>query len=220
MVQGHRWQLSGMIDRRGGRSCLRNTTVSNSTPHSPTPSAPRTTRYTRRHRLRYLTQDGLQNGSHDSMNPAIPSRPLTEAPHLTNSDAPNSNTSSASEISTAGGRHQNPRLSLEPGAANSRHPHHRGHSATIPTHRSSETDGRGTGPATLPERDQPNELWQLRLQGRDRDRIVRVSPLTILDDDLPIPPEALRPCTDLTMNTAWNVLWDTLGEYSLQAGPL
>jgi transposase InsO family protein len=64
------------------------------------------------------------------------------------------------------------------------------------------------------ERDQPNELWQLDFKGWIEIARVRVSPLTILDDHSRFL-LALRPCTDLTMNTAWNVLWDTLGEYGL-----
>ena len=64
------------------------------------------------------------------------------------------------------------------------------------------------------ERDQPNELWQLDFKGWIEIDRVRVSPLTILDDHSRFL-LALRPCTDLTMNTAWNVLWDTFGEYGL-----
>ena len=64
------------------------------------------------------------------------------------------------------------------------------------------------------ERDQPNELWQLDFKGGIEIARVRVSPLTILDDHSRFL-LALRPCTDLTMNTAWNVLWDTIGEYGL-----
>jgi transposase InsO family protein len=64
------------------------------------------------------------------------------------------------------------------------------------------------------ERSQPNELWQLDFKGWIEIDRVRVSPLTILDDHSRFL-LALRPCTDLTMNTAWNVLWDTFAEYGL-----
>lgn len=64
------------------------------------------------------------------------------------------------------------------------------------------------------ERGQPNELWQLDFKGWIEIDRVRVSPLTILDDHSRFL-LALRPCTDLTMNTAWNVLWATFAEYGL-----
>jgi transposase InsO family protein len=64
------------------------------------------------------------------------------------------------------------------------------------------------------ERAAPNELWQLDFKGWIEIGRQKVSPLTILDDHSRFL-LALRPCTDLTMNTAWNVLWDTFGEYGL-----
>jgi transposase InsO family protein len=64
------------------------------------------------------------------------------------------------------------------------------------------------------ERDRPNELWQLDFKGWIEIERRKVSPLTILDDHSRFL-LALRPCTDLTMQTAWDVLWDTLGEYGL-----
>jgi transposase InsO family protein len=80
---------------------------------------------------------------------------------------------------------------------------------------------RRTEPSTLPtaqcqrfERAQPNELWQLDFKGWIEIQRQKVSPLTILDDHSRFL-LALRPCTDLTMNTTWNVLWDTFGEYGL-----
>jgi transposase InsO family protein len=75
-------------------------------------------------------------------------------------------------------------------------------------------------PATLPsdfqrfERSQPNELWQLDFKGWIEVARTRIAPLTILDDHSRFL-LALRPCTDLTMKTAWNVLWDVFGEYGL-----
>lgn len=64
------------------------------------------------------------------------------------------------------------------------------------------------------ERPTPNELWQLDFKGWIEIERQKISPLTILDDHSRFL-LALRPCTDLTMRTAWNVLWDTLGEYGL-----
>lgn len=78
---------------------------------------------------------------------------------------------------------------------------------------------RPTPPADAPatqrfERAQPNERWQLDFKGWIESARARVSPLSILDDHSRFL-LALRPCTDLTMATAWTVLWDTFGEYGL-----
>lgn len=64
------------------------------------------------------------------------------------------------------------------------------------------------------ERPRPNDLWQLDFKGWIEIDRLRVSPLTILDDHSRFL-LALRPCTDLTMATAWAVLWDTFAEYGL-----
>jgi transposase InsO family protein len=64
------------------------------------------------------------------------------------------------------------------------------------------------------ERGTPNELWQLDFKGWIEIERQKVSPLTILDDHSRFL-LALRPCTDLTMRTAWNALWDTFGAYGL-----
>jgi transposase InsO family protein len=64
------------------------------------------------------------------------------------------------------------------------------------------------------ERPAPNELWQLDFKGWIEIARQKVSPLTILDDHSRFL-LALRPCTDLTMRTAWDVLWGALGEYGL-----
>jgi len=64
------------------------------------------------------------------------------------------------------------------------------------------------------ERGTPNELWQLDFKGWIEIQRQKVSPLTILDDHSRFL-LALQPCTDCTMTTAWNVLWNTLGEYGL-----
>jgi transposase InsO family protein len=79
-----------------------------------------------------------------------------------------------------------------------------------------------TGPAPAPppiacqrfERAEPNELWQLDFKGWIEIQRARVSPLSILDDHSRFL-LALCPCTDLTMSTAWNVLWNVFGEYGL-----
>ena len=64
------------------------------------------------------------------------------------------------------------------------------------------------------ERAQPNELWQLDFKGWIEIQRQHVSPLTILDDHSRFL-LALRPCTDLTMSTAWNILWDTMGAFGM-----
>jgi transposase InsO family protein len=64
------------------------------------------------------------------------------------------------------------------------------------------------------ERARPNELWQLDFKGWVEVGRTRVSPLSILDDHSRFL-LALRPCTDLTMGTAWNVLWEAFGDYGL-----
>jgi transposase InsO family protein len=64
------------------------------------------------------------------------------------------------------------------------------------------------------ERPEPNQLWQLDFKGWIEIDRRRISPLTILDDHSRFL-LALHPCTDLTMNTAWNVLWKAFGDYGL-----
>jgi transposase InsO family protein len=64
------------------------------------------------------------------------------------------------------------------------------------------------------ERGTPNELWQLDFKGWIEVERQKVSPLTILDDHSRFL-LALRPCTDLTMRSAWGALWDAFGEYGL-----
>jgi transposase InsO family protein len=64
------------------------------------------------------------------------------------------------------------------------------------------------------ERVQPNQLWQLDFKGYTEVTRQKVYPLTILDDHSRFL-LALHPCTDLTMKTAWDVLWNTFGEYGL-----
>jgi transposase InsO family protein len=64
------------------------------------------------------------------------------------------------------------------------------------------------------QRGQPNELWQLDFKGWVEIARQKVSPLTILDDHSRFL-LALRPCTDVSTRTAWNVLWDVFGEFGL-----
>jgi transposase InsO family protein len=64
------------------------------------------------------------------------------------------------------------------------------------------------------ERAQPNELWQCDFKGWLEVQRQRLHPFTVLDDHSRFL-LALRPCTDVTMNTAWNVLWDVFAEYGL-----
>lgn len=64
------------------------------------------------------------------------------------------------------------------------------------------------------ERAQPNQLWQLDFKGYTEIDRQKVYPLTILDDHSRFL-LALQPCLDLTLATAWTVLWATFGEYGL-----
>ena len=56
------------------------------------------------------------------------------------------------------------------------------------------------------ERPLPNQLWQLDFKGPVEVDRKKLMPLTILDDHSRYL-LAFEPCTDLTMATAWNVLW-------------
>jgi transposase InsO family protein len=64
------------------------------------------------------------------------------------------------------------------------------------------------------QRRQPNELWQMDFKGWIEIQRAKVSPLTVLDDHSRFL-LALRPCTDVSTRTAWNVLWDVFGEFGL-----
>jgi len=64
------------------------------------------------------------------------------------------------------------------------------------------------------ERSSPNELWQLDFKGPLEIARQRVCPLSVLDDHSRFL-LTIRACTDLTMNTAWCVLWDVFGEFGL-----
>jgi transposase InsO family protein len=64
------------------------------------------------------------------------------------------------------------------------------------------------------ERSAPHELWQCDHKGPLEVERQPVYPLTVLDDHSRYL-LALRPCTDLTMKTAFAALWDVFGEYGL-----
>lgn len=64
------------------------------------------------------------------------------------------------------------------------------------------------------ERHTPNELWQLDFKGFLWVGRQKVYPLTILDDHSRYL-LAAQPCTNLTMTTAWDVLWRVFGDVGL-----
>jgi hypothetical protein len=64
------------------------------------------------------------------------------------------------------------------------------------------------------ERSQPHELWQCDFKGPVEVERQRVHPFTVLDDHSRYL-LALEVCADVTMKSAWEVLWVTFGEYGL-----
>jgi len=64
------------------------------------------------------------------------------------------------------------------------------------------------------ERTAPHELWQCDFKGPLEVERRRVWPFTLLDDHSRFL-LALTPCTDVTMASAWAVLWNAFGEYGL-----
>jgi len=64
------------------------------------------------------------------------------------------------------------------------------------------------------ERSTPNELWQCDHKGPIEIARQKIHPLTVLDDHSRYL-LALTPCLDLTMPTAFGVLWQAFGEYGL-----
>lgn len=74
-------------------------------------------------------------------------------------------------------------------------------------------------PVQFFERSQPNELWQCDFKGPLEVERRKVHPFTILDDHSRYL-LALRTCLDVTMHSAWEVLWQTFGEYGLPQGLL
>jgi transposase InsO family protein len=73
-----------------------------------------------------------------------------------------------------------------------------------------------TPPAPLQrfERSNPNELWQLDFKGPVEVDRKKLMPLTILDDHSRYL-LAFEPCENLTMITAWNVLWEVFDRAGL-----
>jgi transposase len=69
-------------------------------------------------------------------------------------------------------------------------------------------------PPTLFERSKPHELWQCDFKGPLEVERRRVHPFTVLDDHSRFL-MALRVCVNVQMGTAWEVLWETFGEYGL-----
>lgn len=64
------------------------------------------------------------------------------------------------------------------------------------------------------ERSQPHELWQCDFKGPLEVERRRVHPFTVLDDHSRFL-LALCVCADVTMKSAWEVLWETFGDYGL-----
>ena len=64
------------------------------------------------------------------------------------------------------------------------------------------------------ERSTPNELWQLDFKGPLEVARRKVHPFGVLDDHSRYC-LALRACLDLTMATAWAILWETFGQVGL-----
>jgi transposase InsO family protein len=69
------------------------------------------------------------------------------------------------------------------------------------------------------ERARPNELWQCDFKGPLEVERRHVHPFTVLDDHSRYL-LAVRPCLDLTMATAWNILWDLFADVGLPDGLL
>src|SRR5262249_14196734 len=69
------------------------------------------------------------------------------------------------------------------------------------------------------QRAQPHQLWQCDFKGPLEVERQRVHPFTVLDDHSRYL-LALQVCVDVTMATAWKVLWATFGEYGLPASLL
>jgi hypothetical protein len=69
-------------------------------------------------------------------------------------------------------------------------------------------------PPTFFERSKPHELWQCDFKGPLEVERRRVHPFTVLDDHSRFL-MALRVCVNVQMGTAWEVLWETFGEYGL-----
>jgi len=64
------------------------------------------------------------------------------------------------------------------------------------------------------QRDAPNQLWQCDHKGPLEIDRQKIHPFSVLDDHSRFL-LALEPCLDLTMKTAFDVLWNTFGEFGL-----
>ena len=64
------------------------------------------------------------------------------------------------------------------------------------------------------ERSTPNALWQLDFKGPVEVDRRKLMPLSIIDDHSRYC-LAYQPCTDVTMDSAWNVLWQVFGDVGL-----
>jgi len=64
------------------------------------------------------------------------------------------------------------------------------------------------------ERPEPNDLWQCDFKGPLEVARRRISTFAVIDDHSRFL-LALRACMDVSMASAWNVLWDAFGEYGL-----
>ena len=64
------------------------------------------------------------------------------------------------------------------------------------------------------ERSTPNALWQLDFKGPVEVDRRKFMPLSIIDDHSRYC-LAYQPCTDVTMDSAWDVLWDVFGDVGL-----
>lgn len=64
------------------------------------------------------------------------------------------------------------------------------------------------------ERRSPNELWQIDFKGAVEVDRQKLMPFTVLDDHSRYL-LAFKPCVNVTMASAWNVLWDVFGEVGL-----
>lgn len=69
-------------------------------------------------------------------------------------------------------------------------------------------------PVQFFERERSHQLWQCDHKGPLEVARQKVHPLTVLDDHSRFL-LALQPCVDLTMRTAFNVLWNVFGEFGL-----
>jgi transposase len=76
------------------------------------------------------------------------------------------------------------------------------------------TEASPTAPPQFFERSQPHSLWQCDFKGPLEVERQRVYPFTVLDDHSRYL-LALRVCLDVTMKSAWEVLWGTFAEHGL-----